>query len=65
MNRPWPGLAGVILLLLSARAMSTSALPPPADPRISASAAYAEGEWMMIGGRGQKLPTRLADILQA
>ena len=137
MNRPWPGLAGLILLLLSAcaddqvrlerikageplrvailasasfyfageslirgldhdivSAYATSiqarlqiipvatpaairaclrqgrahigiadAMPPPADPRISASAAYAEGEWVVVGGRSQKLPIRLADIL--
>ena len=38
-------------------------MPAPADPRISVSAAYAEGEWMVVGGRDQKPPTRLADIL--
>ena len=122
MNRPWPGCAGLILLLLSAcandqnrlerirageplrvaipasasfsfadaslirgleryiisayvathesgaatllvlSAISSRPMSPPADPRIATSAAYAEGEWVVVGGRGQRLPERLQDI---
>ena len=40
-----------------------SAMRPPADPRISASAAYAESEWVVVGRRGQRLPARLQDIV--
>ena len=37
-------------------------MPAPADARIATSAAYAEGEWVVVGGHGQRLPEKLEDI---
>ena len=38
------------------------AMPPPADARITMSAAYGESEWVVVGRRGQRLPAGPEDI---